>query len=127
VSGEAGGTGGAGPRLFTLFVPPGVEALRLDLKTSAPVADVRVDGQPVALLTRPGEWSHLAFTAPPGSLSIRFTPKAHGRLEARWAAVTPGWPSDAAPLPAMPREVMPWSLSGSTVVLGATGPGDGRF
>jgi hypothetical protein len=123
----AAGAAPSGPRAFTLFVPPGVEMLRLDLRTSAPVDDVRVDGQPVALLTTPGEWSHLAFAAPGDRLTVRFTPKAHGRLEARWATYTPGWPPGAAPLPPRPADVMPWSLSDSTVVLGATGPGDGRF
>jgi hypothetical protein len=124
---EYGATDLAGPRLFTVFVPPGVEVLHLDLKTSAPVADVRLNDEPVALLTKPGEWSHLTFTAPRGGgVSIRFTPKAHGKLEARWAAFTPGWPAGAS-LPPRPADVMPWMLSDSTVVLGATRPGEGRF
>src|SRR5262249_35459781 len=38
--------------------------VRLDLKASAPVTDVRIDGKPVALLTKPGQWSHLIFHAP---------------------------------------------------------------
>lgn len=117
----------AGPETFSLQVPAGVQVLGLDLKTSAPVSDVRIDGQPVALLTKPGEWSHLTFTAPGDRLTVSFTPKAHGQLQARWAAFTPGWPQGAAPLPRRPADVMPWSRSDSTVVLGATGAKEARF
>jgi hypothetical protein len=103
------------------------QQIRLDLKSSAPVADVRLDGKPVALLTKPGRWSHLIFYAPRGGVMISLTPKGHGTLDARWATITPGWPADWKPLPPRPANLMPWSWSDSTVVLSQTKPGEAKF
>lgn len=111
-----------------LMVPAGnTQNLRLEVKSSATVADVRVDGKPVALMTMPGQWSYLAMAAPKDGIVISFTPKAHGTLEARWAAYSPGWPKSWKPLPPRPADAMPWSLSDSSVVLGSIGPGEAKF
>lgn len=106
---------------------PEVGALRLEVKSSAPVSAVTVEGEPAAILTRSGEWSHIIWTAPKGRLVLAFTPRGHGRLEARWAAFAPGWPRGAQPLPQRPASVMPWGVSDSTVMTGSLPDADGRF
>jgi hypothetical protein len=102
---------------FALNVPDDAVQLRLDLKASAPVTDVLIDERPITLLTTPGKWSHLVLAAPRGGVLVSFKPTGHGKLEARWAIVTPGWPAEAKPLPPRPADLMPWSLSDSTVTL----------
>jgi len=86
-----------------------------------------VDGEPARILTRPGEWSHLVWTAPKGRFVLSFRPEGHGRLEARWAVIARRWPGGAKPLPPRPANLMPWRLSDSTALTGTFPPDAGRF
>lgn len=102
---------------LVITVAHDAEQLRLDLKATSSVSDVRVDGLPVRLLTKPGRWSHIVLSAPRGGLLVSFSPVGHGKLEARWASVATRWPADAVPLPPRPATVMPWNISDTTVKL----------
>ena len=110
---------------FAIEAPANALQLRLDLKVTSAVTDVEVDERPVKILGKPGQWSHLVLAAPHGGVLVSFRPSAHGKLEARWALVTPGWPADATSLPKRSANLMPWSLSDTTVTLWSV-PGPGR-
>jgi hypothetical protein len=88
---------------------------------------VTVEGAPAAILTRPGAWTHISWTAPKGRFVIAFRPKGHGRLQARWATLAPGWPRGAQPLPPRPADRMPWGLSDSTALTGSLAPDAANF
>ncbi|HEY2661032.1 MAG TPA: M20/M25/M40 family metallo-hydrolase, partial [Caulobacteraceae bacterium] len=92
--------------------------LALDLRVDAPVRDARLNGEPVAILAKPGQWVHLRWQAAPEGVSASFKPLGHGTVEVRYAAYTPSWPADAKPLPPMPNAVMAWNMAGSTIVTG---------
>ncbi|HEY7852271.1 MAG TPA: hypothetical protein VIB82_04805, partial [Caulobacteraceae bacterium] len=92
--------------------------LDLDLKTDAVVLAGAVDGKPAPILGRPGKWTHLNWQAAPDGVTAAFKPVGHGALDIRYAQFTPGWPSAAKPLPAMPAPLMAWDMAGSTVVAG---------
>jgi hypothetical protein len=109
--------------------------LRIDIRTTAQVANVTIDGKPARILTRPGEWSHIIWTAPaaegaafqPRGVSLTFAPQAHGKLESRWMEVIPGWPTGAKPLAPRPSSLMPWSVSELNGDPGFRGGAEGRF
>jgi hypothetical protein len=96
--------------------------LQLAIRSSAPVSDVRVGGEPVKALAKAGEWTYVIWqasatrdvTAPILSVAA----KGHGTLEVRYASIVPGWPVDARPLPPRPADAMAWSTSDSTAEVG---------
>ena len=99
--------------------PPGAAALNLDLKVSALVGGVTVAGKPAAILSHPGEWSHVRWQAAPEGVTLTFRPTKPGSVSVDYGMVLDHWPIDAKPLPAMPPNVMAWDRSGSTVLVGA--------
>ena len=90
------------------------------LRASAPLADVRLGGRPVAILDQPGRWTLIRWTGGE-QIVLDWTPKApHGRLEVETAWITDGWPQGAAPLPKRPATAAPFDLSDSQVDLAST-------
>lgn len=109
-----------GRQLLSATPPTGATALILDLRTSGPVEDVRLNGRPVALLATPGQWSQVRWSADAQPVQIGFTPsQGSGTLEVRYGAVTRGWPGAATPLPPRPADVMAFDQADSTIVKGA--------
>ena len=110
---------GGGRQLLSITPPAGAATLVLQLRTTSPVRDVRLNGQPVSLLGEPGQWSVVRWSADPQPLQLSFQPDTPaGALEVRYGAVTPGWPAGATPLPPRPDDVMAFDASDSTVVKG---------
>ena len=97
--------------------------LALDLRVDTLVRDVMVDGRPLAILSKPGQWTHLRWQGGGDQVSVSFRPSGPGTMEARYAQFTTGWPAQAKPWPPMPANVMAWDLAGSTVVTGAVRSG----
>ncbi len=93
--------------------------LRLDLRTAQHPRTARINGLDVQLSSRPGAWTRVVWNAPAHE-GLTLTLEGAGAIETRWAAVSDGWPADAAPLPPRPANAMPWQNSDSTAVIGAT-------
>jgi len=92
--------------------------LSLLLRPDTPVSDVKVNGAPMAVLAKPGQWTQLVWQAAPEGVTVSFKPSGPGSLDVRYAQSTPHWPVDAVALPPMPDKLMPWNLAGATVVTG---------
>jgi len=105
-----------GERVTLTVVPAAGRELRLSIRSTVPVRATTVQGRPVDLLKKPGEWSKVRWQAPSGGVAVAFTPERPGTVEVRWAEVRDGWPADAPPPPARPPAVAPWGLSDTTVV-----------
>ncbi len=96
----------------------GASQMAVDLRVDTLVRDARLNGRPMAILAKPGQWVHLRWQAAPEGFVVSFKPVSHGVAEVRYAAYTPGWPAGAKPLPAMPSGLMAWDQAGSTIVVG---------
>jgi hypothetical protein len=105
--------------VVTLHAPGQADGLLdLQLRTDTLVGDARVNGQPIAVLAKPGQWTHLVWQAVPEGVTVSFKPAGPGSLDVRYALSSPHWPAKTAPLPPMPAKLMAWNLAGSTVVTG---------
>jgi hypothetical protein len=112
-------TAADGTRTLSVAPAPGADHLVIDLRADAAVTATRVDGRPVRLLAKPGQWSHLRWSGSDQSVTLSFRPAGPGTLEIAYAEGLPGWPAAARPLPPMPARDMGWNLAGDTVVVGA--------
>ncbi|WP_374575850.1 M20/M25/M40 family metallo-hydrolase [Phenylobacterium sp.] len=108
-----------GVRELKAVAPAGAQILALRLKTSAPLADVRLNGQPAKILEKAGDEADIRWWGPPEDLVVTFRSGGSGALQAGHAAVIRRWPAAAKPLPARPRDVMAFDLSDSTIVTGS--------
>ncbi|MBI1685921.1 M20/M25/M40 family metallo-hydrolase [Caulobacter hibisci] len=110
----------AGERLLARVIPgPGAEYVTLRIKADGMLAGARLNGRPVPLTTKPGEWSSLTYHAPdPNGVTLSFSRlNGTGRVEAAALEVREGWPR-AAPSPgAKPEGLMGWGISDKTLVL----------
>ena len=97
---------------------PGADRLRLDLRSATLLAAVSFEGQPAAILGRPGEWSHLTWSGQARTFVVRFRPSAPGGLDIAYAEQFPAWPAAARPLPPLPANDMAWDSAGDTVAAG---------
>ncbi len=94
----------------------GGRELRLTLSASAPLKDVSLEQQPVAILAKPNTPAYLRWSAPGDGVTLRFTPTApSGELRLVYAEVKDGWPAGQTPAP-KPPTLMPWGLSDTTVI-----------
>ncbi|MAK80652.1 M20/M25/M40 family metallo-hydrolase [Phenylobacterium sp.] len=111
---------GGGRQVLSATPPSGAAYLILEVRASVPVEDVRLNGRPVAILSQPGVWSQVRWSADAQPAQISFAPMTEaGVLEIRYGALTPGWPAAAAPLPPRPDDLMAFDRGESTVVRGA--------
>ncbi|MDR3513239.1 MAG: M20/M25/M40 family metallo-hydrolase [Caulobacteraceae bacterium] len=97
---------------------PGADRLRLDLRSATPLAAVSFEGQPAAILGRPGQWSHLTWSGQARTFVVRFRPSAPGGLDIAYAEQFPAWPATARPLPPLPANDMAWDRAGDTMAAG---------
>jgi hypothetical protein len=121
VAGPLVSAAGKPGEVFTLsLVPPlGARIIGLDLKSSVPVTDVRVDGRASKLLGKAGVTSHLRWAAEPQGVTVTFRlPPGHGALDIDYGVMTDAWPAGAKPLPPRPKTLAPWDQGDSTVVFG---------
>jgi hypothetical protein len=99
--------------------PPGAQVLVLDVRSSATLTGVTINGRPAAILAKPSQWTRLRWQAAPQGLALGFRAPGPGTLETRYASITEAWPAKARPLPARPVKVMAFDVSDSTIVTGA--------
>ena len=105
----------------TLTLTPGGSAreLLLELRPTAAISAVTVNGLPASALIPAGRRMLLDWRAPKGPVTVAFRTAAPLQLAARYAQIQGGWPAGARPPPALPASAMPWEDSGSTVLLGS--------
>ncbi|MBX3479714.1 MAG: M20/M25/M40 family metallo-hydrolase [Caulobacter sp.] len=104
-----------------LLRPPGARIARLNIKTTAAVTDVTVQGLPAkGWLAKAGDLNHLRWAGPDGPITLSFKPVKpdNGAAEIDYASLLEAWPDAAAPVPQLPDNAMAWGLSGATVVTG---------
>lgn len=98
---------------------PGIDRFSLDVSADTPVTQAAFDGQPAALLRKPGEVSHIVWYGCDQAFTVSFHTSGPGVLSLAYAQELPAWPSDARPLPPMPPADMAWDRTGVTMVTGA--------
>lgn len=103
-----------------LTPPPAARLTRLNIKLSAPVKDVTVQGQRTAWLTSPGETQRLRWAGADRPLLISFRPakSGAGMAEVDYGTILEDWPSGVERSLPTPTPSMAWNLSGSTGVTG---------
>ncbi|MFT4254213.1 MAG: M20/M25/M40 family metallo-hydrolase [Caulobacter sp.] len=110
----------AGERLLVRVIPgPGAEYVTVRIRPDGMLAGARLNGRPVPLTTKAGEWTSLTYHAPdPSGVTLSFSRlNGTGRVEAAALEVREGWPR-ATPSPgAKPDGLMAWGLSDKTLVL----------
>ena len=106
---------------FLLRIVPPVAAREfgLDIRSDTVVQATTVNGRPLKLFDKPGQWSRLRFSAMPEGFVIGFKPVGPGGLEARYSATAEAWPTGAVPLPPRDAKTMAFDVSDSTVVVGS--------
>ena len=103
---------------FTMVPPPGTAEFGLDIRSKSKLDETRVDGRPVRLFDKPGQWSKLRFSASPQGTSIDFRADGPGQIEVRFTLQGPAWPKGATPLPKRDALVMAFDRSDTTITLG---------
>lgn len=105
--------------LVTLRIAPPAGTTDQDLRLSvtAPVGEVSLNGQPTAILRRPGGRTALAWRGA-DVLTLSFRPAGPGAIVVGFGDYVAGWPAGARPLPPMPTDAMGFNRSGSTLVVG---------
>lgn len=104
-------------RVLTITPPADGRELRLLLRSSKPLGDVRLNGVAVELMAAADASNYLRLF--PGGAAVELSWAVAGAsIEIEHAAISDHWPSDAEPLPERPRNVMPWGMSDSHVVIG---------
>jgi hypothetical protein len=104
---------------LVLTPPPGARLARLNLKLSAAVKDVTVQGRKTTWLAKPGEWQKLRWAGLNGPLTISFKPVKPdaGLAEVDYGTILEAWPSGVERQGSV-HHAMAWNLSGSTGVTG---------
>lgn len=100
---------------LTAIPPPTAAMMVLRLTPTVDVDLASLGGVTQPMRLPAGEATTLYWwTDSPAELVLR--PAGAGAVQVRAGAVLPAWPAGAAPLPAMPSDVMPWGFNGSTIV-----------
>lgn len=110
---------GDGDLVLKVVPPPGARVLNFELRSKSALTATTVDGRPIKLFDKPGQWSRFQFAAAPEGVSVGFRATGPGEIEARYAAVTEAWPAAARPLPARDARTMPFLTSDSLTAYGA--------
>ncbi len=105
---------------LVLTPPPGARLARLNIKLSAAVKDVTVQGLRATWLTKPGEVQRLRWAGVNTPLVVSFRPVKPdaGLAEVDYGTVLEAWPDTDRPVWHSTHPVMAWNLSGSTGVTG---------
>ncbi|WGM38253.1 M20/M25/M40 family metallo-hydrolase [Caulobacter sp. NIBR1757] len=106
--------------IVVLTSPPGARIARLNIKLSAVVKDVTVQGRPTNWLTAPGEVHKLRWAGADRPLVISFRPAkaGAGSAEIDYGTILEAWPKGVERSWPAPTPSMAWNLSGSTGVTG---------
>jgi hypothetical protein len=109
----------AGDRLLVRAVPTaGAEVLTLRLRPSVDLGEPRLNGRPIALPTKAGEWTSLSYHAPdPNGVTLSFTARPAGKIEVAVIEIRDGWPRGVSAIPAKPPGLMGMGYSDKTIVL----------
>jgi hypothetical protein len=109
----------AGERLLIRAVPTaGAEVLTLRLRSSVDLGEPRLNGRPIALPTKAGQWTSLSYHAPdPNGVTLSFTARAAGKVEVAVIEIRDGWPRGVSAIPAKPAGLMASGYSDKTIVL----------
>lgn len=109
----------AGDRLLIRAVPTaGAEVLTLRLRPSIDLGEPRLNGRPIALPTRAGDWTSLSYHAPdPNGVTLSFTARPAGKVEVAVVEIRDGWPRGVSAIPAKPAGLMGMGYSDKTIVL----------
>lgn len=99
--------------------PAGARILTLDVRPTVALTAATVNGQPVKMLEKAGQWTRLRWIGGPEGLTVSFRAGGAGAIETRFAAITEQWPAEAKPLPPRPRTAMAFDVSDSTVASAA--------
>jgi hypothetical protein len=104
-------------RTVRIAAGPGVRDLRLFLRPTVPLQDVRLDGRTTELKPTPGGWTQLRWNAPSGPVTLSFRAKTPGALDLRYQEIVDSLPPGVA-FPPKPANTMPLGSSDKTVVVG---------
>jgi Zn-dependent M28 family amino/carboxypeptidase len=106
-------------RLLVRLIPaPGAEMVSLRIRPSAALSQPRLNGRPISLTTKAGEWSSLTYHAPdPNGITLSFTTAASGKVEVAALEHHDGWPALAKAPPPKPADLMAFGMSDKTAVL----------
>lgn len=107
-------------QVLTIAPPPGARELRLQLLSNVAISDVQLEGKAVSLFAEPDQGNRLRLFPNGEPIRLSWQAGRSGSLEIQHAAISDGWPANAAPLPERPREVMPWGLSNTHIVTGTS-------
>jgi hypothetical protein len=109
----------AGDRLLVRAVPTaGAEVLTLRLRPSVDLGEPRLNGRPIALPTKAGQWTSLSYHAPdPNGVTLSFTARPAGKVEVAVIEIRDGWPRGVSAIPAKPAGLMGMGYSDKTIVL----------
>ena len=113
-------------RVTMILTPPaGARIARLNIKLSAAVKDVTVQGRKASWLTQPGKTQRLRWAGSGAPVVISFRPVKPdaGLAEVDYGTLLESWPKDwsvgdGPSFAAPPRPPAAWNLSGSTGVTG---------
>jgi Peptidase family M28 len=108
-----------GTQRLTVLPTPGARTLAMNVKTSAALTKVALNGAPVKLLGKAGDSAKFYWEVPENGLTLTFRSATPGTLDVSYSAVLDQWPADAAPLPPRPADLMAFGTSGATYVGGA--------
>ncbi len=100
-------------------------AVALDLKTTAPLADIYLNGRPALQNVPAGVTAHVRWRAVAGApLTVTLKGAKAGVVNIRYAVSEAGWPKGATPIPPLPADRMAWGdPPPTTVTVGAlSGP-----
>jgi hypothetical protein len=105
---------------LALTPPPGARIARLNIKLSAAVKDVTVQGRRTTWLARPGDVQRLRWAGIDKPITVSFRPVKPdaGLAEVDYGTIVETWPEGVVRDWPAPTPSMPWNLSGSTGVTG---------
>ena len=92
----------------------GGESLILYIRPDHDLGHASLNGKPLHLAVKAGEWGQVAFEAPPPEgVALALDASAHGRVDLVAAEVRSGWPQGVTPS-AKPADRMGWNGSDTT-------------
>ncbi len=98
--------------------PPGASTLSLRVRSSTPGRLSAVNGVATETPLPPGQWVQISWATARYPLNLAIRPNGQGQLDVRYVVTLDRWPSGVAGLPPRPADLMVWSDSDSTFLVG---------
>lgn len=108
-----------GALILKAVAPASARILTLDVRSNVALSAATVNGQPVKMLEKAGQWTKVRWIGGPDGVTLTFRATGPGAIETRYAAIAEQWPAQAKPLPPRPSTAMAFDVSDSTVAAGA--------